>query len=189
VKEFSLAVRYDDIGNRLKAFRLGSGLSADEIARRAGISRTALYRFEKGELVKIGGLSYPRLRSYALNAYAGWTGGWDSRMSTSYRIFRKHSDLTVAMPSGIFTFMDVNPDSICWPYFGVLMQTEGFFNFPNSSHNRGGVIAFSDGHVEHHRWKDQRTITAYSSDYHRHNEPSMGNQDLVWIRDRTTIRR
>jgi transcriptional regulator with XRE-family HTH domain len=53
VKEFSLAVRYDDIGNRLKAFRLGSGLSADEIARRAGISRTALYRFEKGELVKI----------------------------------------------------------------------------------------------------------------------------------------
>lgn len=48
-----MAVRYDDIGNRLKAFRLGSGLSADEIARRAGISRTALYRLEKGELVKI----------------------------------------------------------------------------------------------------------------------------------------
>jgi transcriptional regulator with XRE-family HTH domain len=48
-----LAVRYDDIGNRLKAFRLGSGLSADEIARRTGISRTALYRLEKGELVKI----------------------------------------------------------------------------------------------------------------------------------------
>jgi transcriptional regulator with XRE-family HTH domain len=48
-----LALRYDDIADRLKAFRLGSGLSADEIARRAGISRTALYRFEKGELVKI----------------------------------------------------------------------------------------------------------------------------------------
>jgi transcriptional regulator with XRE-family HTH domain len=40
-------------GNRLKAFRLGSGLSADEIAARLGISRTALYRFEKGELAKI----------------------------------------------------------------------------------------------------------------------------------------
>jgi len=48
-----MAVRFDDIGNRLKAFRLGSGLSADEIAGRLGISRTALYRFEKGELVKI----------------------------------------------------------------------------------------------------------------------------------------
>jgi transcriptional regulator with XRE-family HTH domain len=48
-----MAVRFDDIGNRLKAFRLGSGLSADEIAGRLGISRTALYRFEKGELAKI----------------------------------------------------------------------------------------------------------------------------------------
>ena len=48
-----MAIRFDDIGNRLKAFRLGSGLSADEIAARLGISRTALYRFEKGELAKI----------------------------------------------------------------------------------------------------------------------------------------
>jgi transcriptional regulator with XRE-family HTH domain len=48
-----MTVRFDDIGNRLKAFRLGSGLSADEIASRLGISRTALYRFEKGELAKI----------------------------------------------------------------------------------------------------------------------------------------
>jgi len=48
-----MAVRFDDIGNRLKAFRLGSGLSADEIASRLGISRTALYRFEKGEVAKI----------------------------------------------------------------------------------------------------------------------------------------
>ena len=48
-----MGIRFDDIGNRLKAFRLGSGLSADEIANRLGISRTALYRFEKGELAKI----------------------------------------------------------------------------------------------------------------------------------------
>ena len=48
-----MAVRFDDIGNRLKAFRLGSSLSADEIAAKLGISRTALYRFEKGELAKI----------------------------------------------------------------------------------------------------------------------------------------
>ena len=48
-----MAIRFDDIGNRLKAFRLASGLSADEIANRLDISRTALYRFEKGELAKI----------------------------------------------------------------------------------------------------------------------------------------
>jgi transcriptional regulator with XRE-family HTH domain len=48
-----MGIRYDEIGQRLKAFRLGSGLSADEIAQRIGISRTALYRIEKGELAKI----------------------------------------------------------------------------------------------------------------------------------------
>lgn len=48
-----MSIRYREIANRLRAFRLGSGLSAEEIARRVGISRTALYRFEKGELAKI----------------------------------------------------------------------------------------------------------------------------------------
>lgn len=48
-----MTLQYDEIGKRLKAFRLGSGLSADEIAQRIGISRTALYRFEKGGLAKI----------------------------------------------------------------------------------------------------------------------------------------
>ena len=48
-----MTIRFDDIGNRLKAFRLASGLNADEIAGRLGISRTALYRFEKGEVAKI----------------------------------------------------------------------------------------------------------------------------------------
>jgi transcriptional regulator with XRE-family HTH domain len=48
-----MPLRFDDVGNRLKAFRLGSGLSAEEIAQKLGISRTALYRFEKGEVAKI----------------------------------------------------------------------------------------------------------------------------------------
>jgi transcriptional regulator with XRE-family HTH domain len=48
-----VAFQYQEIAHRLRAFRLGSGLSAEEIARKLGISRTALYRFEKGGLAKI----------------------------------------------------------------------------------------------------------------------------------------
>lgn len=48
-----MTLKYDEIGQRLRAFRLGSGLSADDIAKKIGISRTAVYRFEKGEVVKI----------------------------------------------------------------------------------------------------------------------------------------
>jgi prepilin-type processing-associated H-X9-DG protein len=90
------------------------------------------------------------------------------------------------MPAGTFTFIDVFPDSICWPYFGVYMDTDEFFNFPNSFHNRGAVVSFGDAHVEYHRWKNPETIRAYSSAYHQHRDYSPGNQDLVWLRERTT---
>lgn len=45
--------RYAEIGQRVKAFRMASGLNADEVAQKIGISRTALYRVEKGEIAKI----------------------------------------------------------------------------------------------------------------------------------------
>ena len=52
-----MTLRYEEIGQRLRAFRLGSGLSADEVAAKIVISRTAVYRFEKGDVVKIETLS------------------------------------------------------------------------------------------------------------------------------------
>jgi prepilin-type N-terminal cleavage/methylation domain-containing protein/prepilin-type processing-associated H-X9-DG protein len=137
--------------------------------------------------VVVDGIKYPKIRSYDLNCYLG-TVNLDSRLlPTNYRVFFKQSELTRQMPGGVFTFMDVHPDSICWPFFGVYMNEDAFFNFPNSSHNRGGVVAFADGHVEYHRWHDKRTITAYSPDYHRHRDSSPGNVDLAWIRERTTV--
>ncbi len=42
-----------EIGRRLRAYRLGSCLTAEEIARRLRISRAALYRLEAGEIVKL----------------------------------------------------------------------------------------------------------------------------------------
>lgn len=45
--------RHAEIGQRVKAFRMASGLNADEVAQKIGISRTALYRVEKGEIAKI----------------------------------------------------------------------------------------------------------------------------------------
>ena len=138
-------------------------------------------------MVKIGGEQYPKLRSYSLNAYVGWTGPWDSRLASGYWVFKKHSHMVSRMPAGTFLFADVQPDSICWPYFGVKMDMDSFFNFPGSSHNRAAVVSFSDGHVETHRWVDARTIKAYSANYHNHNEPSAGNKDLVWLRERTTV--
>jgi len=46
-------MRFADIGHQLRAYRLESGLRAEEIASRLGVSRAALYRYEKGDVIKL----------------------------------------------------------------------------------------------------------------------------------------
>jgi transcriptional regulator with XRE-family HTH domain len=46
-------MRFADIGQQLRAFRLESGMRAEEIAARLGVSRAALYRYEKGDVIKL----------------------------------------------------------------------------------------------------------------------------------------
>jgi len=48
-----MAIRFNEIGERLKAYRLGLGLQAEDVAERLGISRAAVYRIEAGGVVKI----------------------------------------------------------------------------------------------------------------------------------------
>jgi prepilin-type N-terminal cleavage/methylation domain-containing protein/prepilin-type processing-associated H-X9-DG protein len=141
------------------------------------------------DTVTVAGGVYPKLRSYSLNAYVGGLeGSWDNRLSTAYRVFKKQSEVSQKMPAGLFLFQDVHPSSICWPYFGVYMDKDSFFNFPNTSHNRGGIVSFADGSVERHRWRDPRTLAAISANYHNHDDASPGNEDLAWLRARTTTR-
>lgn len=46
-------MRFSEIGQQLRAYRMESGLRAEEIAARLGVSRAALYRYEKGEVIKL----------------------------------------------------------------------------------------------------------------------------------------
>jgi transcriptional regulator with XRE-family HTH domain len=46
-------MRFSEIGEQLRAYRLESGLRAEEIASLLGVSRAALYRYEKGDVIKL----------------------------------------------------------------------------------------------------------------------------------------
>jgi transcriptional regulator with XRE-family HTH domain len=48
-----MANRFAEIGERLRAYRMGRGLAAEQVAERLGVSRAAVYRIEAGEVVKI----------------------------------------------------------------------------------------------------------------------------------------
>lgn len=132
-----------------------------------------------------------RIRSYALNAYVGWDGPEQRPLQPGYRVYRDWSDLDRPGPARLMVFIDVNPASICWPFFGVNM-TQGaeaqFFAHPAAHHAGGAQIAFADGHVEHRKWQDQRTVRPGNILFHAHDTPAPGNADLAWLQSVATVR-
>ncbi|PKO62919.1 MAG: transcriptional regulator [Betaproteobacteria bacterium HGW-Betaproteobacteria-18] len=47
------SIDYEALGDRLKAYRIGASLQAEDVAAQLGVSRAVVYRMEKGEIVKI----------------------------------------------------------------------------------------------------------------------------------------
>ncbi|MEY4917044.1 MAG: hypothetical protein RL616_957 [Verrucomicrobiota bacterium] len=131
------------------------------------------------------------IRSYSMNCYVG-TAGFITpvTINTSYRTFQKTSQLSADGPANRFVFTDVNPANICTPAFGVDMTLATWIHYPSGLHNRRGVLAFADGHVEVHRWLDSRTMPKLiSGSYIGHGDSAIGNPDLLWITERTTSKK
>lgn len=49
----SSSIDYEELGARLRAYRIGASLQAENIADQLGVSRAAIYRLEQGKIVKI----------------------------------------------------------------------------------------------------------------------------------------
>ena len=96
----------------------------------------------------------------------------------------KGSDLAIPSPARLYTFVDVNPVTLCTPAFLIYRNGGAFYHYPASHHNRGGVLAFADGHLETHRWLESGT---FDSKKVRHNGPPPIARDLAWLQERTTI--
>jgi hypothetical protein len=129
-----------------------------------------------------------------MNAYVGTRAGNVEpplSLSSTYRVYLNTSQLVTDSPANRFIFIDGHPASICTPGFGINMSTDNFVHYPSSLHRGFGVLAFADSHIESRKWLDPRTRKGYpgAGQYLAHNEPSPGNQDLRWLRERTTSRK
>ena len=138
--------------------------------------------------------AHPRVRSYAMNCYMGWAGQpfKEEPQPSRFNVVTRSAQLGGGSPADLMLFLDVNPDSICRPGFGIHMDPGSitrFLHIPASQHNNMGVVSFADGHAEAHKWRDPRTIKPNLRDYHLHEDPSPGNQDIVWLKDHATWRK
>jgi transcriptional regulator with XRE-family HTH domain len=50
---FNSSIDYQSLGERLRAYRIGASLLAEDVAEQLGVSRAVVYRMEKGEIVKL----------------------------------------------------------------------------------------------------------------------------------------
>lgn len=133
-----------------------------------------------------------RIRSYSMNAYVGWASIAQRPIQPGYRVFQNWDDMDSPGPARVMVLIDVRPESICWPFFGVNMNAGAdaqFFAYPASYHNGGAQVVFADGHVERHKWRDQRTVNPGNLLFHGHDTPSPGNADLAWLRSVATTRK
>src|SRR6185503_11386775 len=113
-------------------------------------------------------------------SYLAWNSQ-ASELTSGYLMFTKLADLASPGAARIFLFQDVLPENICYPAFVVRMpggSPEGFFHYPSSQHNGGGVLAYCDGHTEYHRWRDRRTRPGAISGIVAHTTSSPNNPDL-----------
>jgi prepilin-type processing-associated H-X9-DG protein len=125
-----------------------------------------------------------------MNSHVGWEGPvYRNNPAPGYRVFKKSTDVTGPGPADLFVFMEIHSESICRPFFGMIMTSSAFYHIPANYHGRNSTVSFADGHVESHRWLDARTYSpARNTDWHGHNTASPGNRDVGWLQEHATRR-
>jgi prepilin-type processing-associated H-X9-DG protein/prepilin-type N-terminal cleavage/methylation domain-containing protein len=136
-----------------------------------------------------------RMRSYSAHQ---WFNGWGNTGTTLDAVndspfnLKKYSRILYPPPSGSFAFIDEHPVSIDdgifglpspWAFPDAYLAGNFWISFPAERHNQAANVSFTDGHVEHHRWRWHRTVNNYSEE--RVLVKNLADrQDLEWLQER-----
>ena len=204
-----------DMRNPLDAFRTANladpnyNILAPYTAKQSpGIYRCPADR----STVTYSGLTFPRIRSYSMNAAVGTIQGTFASQSPSgnpvwgpwldgtgaheanhpWRTYGKLSDNQAPGPSMVFVFVDEDEYSIGLACFNVSMQsdTTRMLNWPGTYHGNGASFTMLDGHGELHKWRDPRTRNVAQASFIGSSSatPQPNSPDILWIQAHTSAR-
>jgi prepilin-type N-terminal cleavage/methylation domain-containing protein/prepilin-type processing-associated H-X9-DG protein len=138
----------------------------------------------------VAGKRVPRIRSMGMSQAINCQGSW--LPYPKYRVFKKISE--VVSPVMTYVLLDEHPDSINAGGFANQMvespASAYIIDYPASFHNGAAGISFMDGHCEIKKWQDPRTrpIPRYNNNLQL-NVPSANNKDMIWLSERTTVKK
>jgi len=132
------------------------------------------------------GKSYPRVRSYSMNGAMG-TRALDNGGTGAGLTFLNLGELARAPRIEFFVFMDEHEDSLtrCMFHLDRDIALELWSHVPSSRHARSGVISYTDGHAEIHRWRDPRTLMPVKGVY-QGGIVATGSRDWRYVWERFT---
>jgi prepilin-type N-terminal cleavage/methylation domain-containing protein len=147
---------------------------------------------EDRSVVELGTKSFPKVRTYAMNSYLGWLETIGSFNSIRYWTFQRAPDLAHGDPTKLLLFIDASPGNVCHSAFVIVIRAEGqFYHLPSVQHDGFGVLSFTDGHVEAHKWVEPRTIQESKLAWNPNHWTLWlpGNRDLLWLQERASVLR
>lgn len=122
-------IDYVAIGQRLRAYRVAAALKAEDIGKNLQLSRAAVYRLEKGEIVKIEtldrlavllGTSLPSLLGVDTEYYASGTGFFERMRQLEARATEIYAHFDP------FSFLLMSPDYL--DYLQVMLHESTTFS-------------------------------------------------------------
>jgi prepilin-type N-terminal cleavage/methylation domain-containing protein len=135
------------------------------------------------------GSTYRRVRSYSMNGFVG-TRALDIGGTGAAATFLRRSEFAKAANAGrreLLVFIDVHEDYLdtCLFVLGRDISYEAWKNLAASRHDSRGVLSYTDGHVELHRWKDPRTLQPVRGTQ-QYVLYATGSPDGKYVRERLT---
>jgi prepilin-type processing-associated H-X9-DG protein len=96
------------------------------------------------------------------------------------------SDFVRPGPAKTITFIEEDPRSLNDGTFAFVGPRDPphfyMVDWPLTSHDVAGGVAFADGHVEMHRWVDNRTVIKSNASV----AAQLGSQDILWLSERVS---
>jgi prepilin-type N-terminal cleavage/methylation domain-containing protein/prepilin-type processing-associated H-X9-DG protein len=143
--------------------------------------------------VQVAGVRRPRVRSNSMSQTFG-NGSW--LPAAQYFTYAKEAEMGAQGPTMVWVLLDEHPDSINDAAFAVQMVEPNnmgaarIIDFPASYHNGACGFSFADGHSEIRKWVDGRTVAPvrYTGTLAL-NVASPNNQDVLWLSERSSIRK
>jgi len=106
--------------------------------------------------IRIAGQRLPRVRSYSMNQQMGER----SYVPDAPYVYKRKEE--IGRPAWVF--IDAHDDTLFAGFFQLGAAGDAdpaqyqWSSLPAGRHNGSGVLSYSDGHVEQHKWVDGRTL-------------------------------